>query len=160
MDRALLKIKREVAIENAMNFRNIRFYKGDGIESPITGSDDPVYGFTCFGLLTEVLRSVGMVAGGTSRLSGIQMYELFQKKMVTGAPKRGDLLFYGTWPAGGELKIGHMAMMIDDYHLIEAGGGGNGIDTDLEAAKENAFVRIRPVESREKERVAICRIWE
>lgn len=72
----------------------------------------------------------------------------------------GDLLFFGERQMGHEPLITHVGMMIDGLHFIEAGGGGKGTDTDNEAAVKNAFVRIRPAEWREDERVAICRIWE
>ncbi len=158
-DRALLKIKRKLAINVAMNFRNIRYYKGDGVTTPITNGDDPIFGFTCSGLICEVLRQVGLMAHN-ERLTAIKIYRKFQDKEVKGPPKRGDLLFYGTMPAGAEPELIHIAMMIDDWHQIEAGGGNSDTDTDEEAAKRNAFVRIRPVEFRENERVAVCRIWE
>lgn len=159
MDRMLL-IKRESAIESLMNFRNFRYYKGSGEPgSPITNGDDPVYGFTCSGLICEVLRGVGLLEHN-ARLTALGIYRKFQDKEVKGDLKRGDLLFYGTMTPGVEPELIHISMMCDDWHMIEAGGGNNDTDTDEEAAKRNAFVRKRPAEFREAERVAICRIWE
>lgn len=158
-DRALTLIKREVAIEYAMNFRNIRYYKGDGINTPITNGDDPIFGFTCMGLLDEVCRAVGLI-GHNERHTAIKFYTRFIDKIVPGPPRRGDFLFFGTMAPGAAPTLVHASMMIDDWHQIEAGGGNSDTDTDEEAAKRNAFVRMRPVEFRENERVAICRIWE
>jgi cell wall-associated NlpC family hydrolase len=152
--------KREVAIDYAKRFIGIRYYKGSGApDSPITEGDDPVYGFTCSGLICEILRGVGLL-GHRDRLTAIKIYRRFEANAVTGPPRRGDLVFYGKMEPGIEPELVHIAMMLDDWHIIEAGGGNNDTDTDIEAAKRNAFVRIRPVEFRENERVAICRIWE
>lgn len=159
-DRLNLVLRRERAIKYAESFIGVRYYKGTGApDSPITEGDDPVYGFTCSGLICEILRGVGML-GHRDRLTAIKIFRRFPGTEVAGPPKRGDLLFFGSRPAGAEPEFVHIAMMIDDLHMIEAGGGKNDTDTDIKAAKENAFVRIRPVEFRESERVAICRIWE
>lgn len=82
---------------------------------------------------------------------------ILKREAVIERVKRWDGIRY--YSAGSDdpasLKAGD-----DDLHLMEAGGGSRGVDTDYEAAKRNAFVRQRPVEFRENERVAICRIWE
>lgn len=161
MDRATLLLKREAAIEYLKGFQGIRYYSADGTDpdSLIGGDDDPVLGFNCSGLLSETLRGVGLLAHNI-RLSVDGLYKVFQGKAVKGTPQRGDLLFFGTLSPGAEPDLVHVAMMVDDLHFYEAGGGSRGTDTDHEAAKKNAFVRMRPVEFREAERVAICRIWE
>ena len=160
MDRATLLMKREAAIEYIKGFQGIRYYKGSGApDSPITESDDPIYGFTCSGLICETLRAVGLL-GHRDRLTAIKIYRKFESKAVKGQPQRGDLIFFGKMEPGAEPELVHIAMMVDDLHFYEAGGGNNDVDTDIEAAKRNAFVRMRPVEFRENERVAICRIWE
>ncbi len=160
MDSMILAAKRDVAIFYAKTFLGIRYYKGSGApDSPITEGDDPVYGFTCSGLICEVLRGVGML-GHRDRLTAIKIYKRFIDKAVKRQPRRGDLLFYGKMGPGAEPELVHIAMMVDDWHIIEAGGGNNSIDTDIEAAKQNAFVRIRPVEFRANELVAVLGIWD
>lgn len=161
MDRATLLLKREAVIERVKRWDGIRYYSADGNDpnAQIAGDDDPVLGFNCKGLINELLRGVGLM-GHSENPAVRTIYAKFQDKAVKGEPRRGDLLFYGKIEPGKEPDITHVAIMIDDLHMMEAGGGRRGVDTDFEAAKENAFVRMRPVEFRETERVAICRIWE
>ncbi len=159
MDRATLLIKREVTIAGALHYEGTVYHSSDGVETPAAGDDDPVFGFNCSGFIVELLRRVGLLSHN-ARPSVDGLYKEFQKKSVQGAPRRGDLLFYGITSPDAEPDFVHVAIMVDDLHMMEAGGGTRGTDTDLEAAKRNAFVRMRPVEFRETERVAICRIWE
>lgn len=161
MGRATLLMKREAAIEYLKGFQGIRYYSADGTDPSVLigGDDDPVLGFNCSGLIAEVLRGVGLLKN-SARPSALGLYTEFRTKEVKGPPQRGDLLFYGTLAPGAEPDITHVSMMVDDLHLYEAGGGSRGTDTDHEAAKRNAFVRLRPVEFRADERVAVCRIWE
>ena len=159
MTRAMMKAKRKRFIWYLEVFLKDRYYKGNGVTSFISESDDPIFGWNCSGLLSEGLRGVGMI-GHRERLSVLEIYKRFADKAVNSPPIKGDILFYGTMKPGAEPELVHVAAMLDDYHIIEAGGGNGSVDTDEEAAKKNAFVRIRPVEFRESERVAICRIWQ
>lgn len=156
-----LIIKREAVIERAKRWDGIPYRGSDGNDpnSVITGDDDPVLGVNCSGFWVEQLRGVGAI-GPNERPSALELYLAMCHKTIKGRPMRGDFLFYGKLDMGKEPVIGHMAMMVDDWHFYEAGGGARGVDTLEEAAKRNAFVRMRPVEFRVAERVAICRIWE
>ena len=105
--------------------------------------DDPVRGFDCSGLVSEILRSVGIL-GNRDRLSAQMLFDhLKGKKPVYDpagrSPKRGMLVFYGK-----DAKATHVAIAINDSQVIEAGGGSSEtLDTDT-ASIRNAFVRIRP----------------
>lgn len=158
MNQATMVLKREAAIEYAKGFRNIRYYKGNGVETPITNGDDPIFGFTCSGIDNEILRGVGLL-GPYDRFTANKIFELFSAFEVKGPPQRGDFLFYGERKIGEAPEFVHMSMMIDDLHIWEAGGGSNDTDTDEKAAKRNAFVRMRPVEFRQSEISAIIRPW-
>lgn len=126
------------------------------------GGDDPVIGADCSGMVSECLRVTGDI-GGYERLSSQQMLERFWDYVVVdGQPQRGDLLFYGdgsAMPGSSHPNVYHVALMETDYHMIEAGGGASGIDTIVEAAGNNSFVRRRPVEWRQGERVCLIRLW-
>ena len=159
MTHEVLKAKRKRFVWYLKAFLKDRYYKGDGVSSFISNSDDPIFGWNCSGLISEGLRGVGLI-GHNERLSVLDIYKRFANTVVTDRPVKGDILFYGTMKPGAEPELVHVAAMLDDYHIIEAGGGNGSVDTDEEAAKKNAFVRIRPVEFRESERVAICRIWQ
>ena len=161
MDRATLLIKREATIAGALHYEGTVYYSADGSDpAVIVGSDDdPVLGFNCSGFIVELLRRVGLLSHN-ARPSALGLYAEFHGKEVKGSPQRGDLIFFGKIEPGKEPAIGHVAIMVDDLHFMEAGGGSRGTDTLAEAAKRNAFVRMRPVEFRENERVAVCRIWE
>lgn len=153
--------KRDAVIERVKRWEGIPYHSADGDDPAaiITGDDDPIFGPNCSGLWTEMLRGVGAIEH-SARPSVQEMYLAFCHKTVHRTPRRGDFLFYGELEVGKDPVMVHVAMMVDDWHLYEAGGGSRGTDTLAEAAKRNAFVRMRPVEFRETERVAICRIWE
>lgn len=160
MEQATLDIKKDVFISYLSRFIGDRYYKGDGEGSEITSSDDPIFGWTCSGLVCEGLRAVGMVEP-RFRATANKIFDLFQDKEVDGPPRRGDIIFYGKRGIGEPNHFTHIAIMYDDLHILEAGGGANDTDTDIEAAKRNAFVRIRPVEyPGAGEITAVCRIWQ
>lgn len=102
----------------------------------IWGGDDPT-GWDCSGLVQEILASVNMDPPGDQTASGL--YAHFMRERHTLKAKAGSLAFYG------KTKISHVAFMIDDWRVIEAGGGGSKTRTADDAAAQNAFVRIRPV---------------
>jgi hypothetical protein len=50
---------------------------------------------------------------------------------------------------GQDLKqITHIEMMIDDIRTIGASGGGSRTLTELDAVKQNAYIKIRPLAGR------------
>jgi cell wall-associated NlpC family hydrolase len=139
------------AVSYALAFVGTRYYWTDVKDRPSAGNDDPVLGFDCSGLASEVCRAVGWI-GGYERLSSAQFLDRFP--IIEGPPEAGDLLIFGNRATG---EAYHTAIVVDHYHMIEAGGGYKGVDTDQEAAEQNAFVRIRPIEWRESERLAAVR---
>jgi len=101
------------------------------------GGDDPVGGFDCSGLVSEGLRALGWLRWD-ERLGSGQFADRFHDLVVDDDPLLGDVL---CWP-------GHVAVAVDERTMIEAGGGGPSTTTEGEAAKDNAFVRLRPISMR------------
>lgn len=108
------------------------------------GGDDPMEGFDCSGLAVEVLKSVGVLKRGTDYTSG-GLYNKFKKHRRI-KPKEGMLVFYHNGKP--EKKIIHVAICIDKFRIIEAGGGGSRTKSLQDAIDQNAFIRIRTWNSR------------
>lgn len=103
----------------------------------IWGGDDPILGFDCSGLVQELLASVGMDPPGDQTAQAL--YDHFLTRAKAGVQSCGALAFYGP-----SLKaINHVAMMIDDRRVIEAGGGTSNVLSVADAARVNAYVRVR-----------------
>lgn len=108
------------------------------------GGDDPILGFDCSGLAQEVLSSVGKDPDGDQTAQ--QLYETFKSKSVglAGLPEKGSLAFYGK----SVTQITHVAVCIGDGLILEAGGGRSATTTAEAAAKQNAYIRVRPMRRR------------
>lgn len=101
------------------------------------GGDDPVEGYDCSGFIQELLASVGIDPPGDQTAQAL--YDFFESRAERNRYGCGALVFYGTSVA----EIKHVAMMLDQYRVIEAGGGGYRTRTKQDAADQNAYVRIR-----------------
>jgi cell wall-associated NlpC family hydrolase len=129
--------KKEIAIQYALSFLGLPYR---------WGGDDPIHGFDCSGLVQEILASVGMDPPGDQTAHGLFQYFLTRN---AGSAGSGALAFYGKADA-----ITHIAMLINDTTIIEAGGGGSKTQNMQDAANQNAFVRLRPLKHR-KDLVAV-----
>lgn len=95
-------------------------------------------GIDCSGLVHELLMSIGMDQSGARTAQSL--YELFiADKMPNLTPGAGALCFYGK----DFHNISHVAFMIDDKRIIEAGSGTSHTITREDAERDNAFVRMR-----------------
>lgn len=116
------------------------------------GGDDPLDGFDCSGLVQELLAILGMDPRGDQTA-----HELFTYFLANGVKTdflnldTGYLLFFGQ-----DSKITHIALCYDADTMMEAGGGGPTTLSYLEATKQNAYVRLRPIFSR-KDLVQVIR---
>lgn len=108
----------------------------------IWGGDDPS-GFDCSGLVIELLQSCGLLPHRFDTPSQ-GLYDIFINKGDTKAKGFGALVFFGK----SKTRITHVGFMIDEFRMIEAGGGGKHIKTMQDAIKYNAFIRIRPIKIR------------
>lgn len=104
------------------------------------GGDDPMLGFDCSGLVIELLQSKGVLPRGYDNTAQ-GLYNKFKKEGSSWVKNFGALAFFGR----STDRITHVGFMLDHYRMLEAGGGGSQTITRLEAAKRNAFVRIRPL---------------
>jgi len=121
------------------------------------GGNHPSEGLDCSGLVCEGLKSVGFLKTRED-LTSQQIYERLQdvpyalstdRRMVKG----GEIIFFGK----SADKITHIAVAINAWQMIEAGGGDSRVKTVEDAIKRNASVRIRPINYR-KDLVAITRL--
>lgn len=114
------------------------------------GGDDTIKGFDCSGLVQEILQSVGEDPAGDQ--SAQALFNHFEKTGEWNKYSCGSLAFYGN----SVTEINHVAMMLDNYRIIEAGGGGSKTNTLDDASTQNAYVRIRLLNNR-KDLVAVIK---
>ncbi len=114
------------------------------------GGDDPMTGFDCSGFVQELLASVGMDPPGDQTAQAL--YNHFETRGERNAYLAGALAFYGESVA----KITHVAMLLDQHRVIEAGGGGSATTSEAAASAQNAYIRVRPV-NRRADLVAVIR---
>lgn len=103
------------------------------------GGDDPINGFDCSGLVIELLKSQGVVERDFDTTAA----GLAAKFPATLEPNFGTLALFGPLE-----KPTHVGFCLTADLMIEAGGGGSATLTREDAARQNAFVRVRPVKSR------------
>lgn len=116
----------------------------------IWGGDDPS-GFDCSGLIIELLQSCGLLPHRFDTTSQ-GLHDKFINDSMKGAVGFGTLAFFGK----SVTRITHIGFMVDDFRMLEAGGGGKHIKTLKDAIKYNAFIRIRPIKMR-RDLVAIIK---
>lgn len=94
------------------------------------------------GFVQEIIRSVGLDPRGDQNSQAL--YNYFNIHGGRTSPQAGALAFYGK----SRLQIIHVAFCLNDYQVIEAGGGGRKTVDIQSAIDHRAFVRIRPIEHR------------
>lgn len=114
------------------------------------GGSNPMNGFDCSGFAQFVLESVGADPKGDQTAQALHDTLLVQGGVLLKSPKAGALCFYGRTPT----KITHVSIAINEYQIIEAGGGDSTTTSVVEAAKKDACVRVMPFDRR-KDVVAI-----
>ena len=105
----------------------------------IWGGDDPIKGFDCSGLVIECLKSVGVVTDDFDTTAD-GLLDMFGKNQWS-YPEPGCLLF----TLDPEGKARHVTICLDEYFEIGASGGGRASDSADDAARMNAYVKIRPI---------------
>jgi len=106
------------------------------------GGDDTIEGFDCSGLVQEILASVGKDPPGDQTADGL--FRHFINNGTMDLRKPGALAFFGQLGKG----ITHVGFMVDSWRMLEAAGGGSKTRTLADAAKHNAYIRIRPITNR------------
>ena len=111
-------IKRaEAMVDYAKAFIGLKYVWG--------GNDAHDGGFDCSGLILEILRSVGLWGSSDTSAKGLFTSLIDQGwQLVDQADlQAGDILFYGKT----RQTIDHVSMAINDWQIIEAGGGSETI---------------------------------
>lgn len=109
----------------------------------IYGSDDPLVGFDCSGYVEELLLASGEIPFGTPKMNAQAIYNQYAKRgnSVYGT---GSLAFFGQ----DAMHVDHVGFCVDQYLMLEA-GGGTAETTSLAAAIEHhAFIKLRPIRYR------------
>ena len=106
------------------------------------GGENPLVGFDCSGLCQELLRSVGLDPLGDQTAQGL--YDYFSSNGSINQWGCGALAFYGE----SVKKVVHVGMCLDNYRMIEAGGGDSSVVDLATAQAKGACVRLRPIKGR------------
>jgi len=101
--------------------------------------DDPS-GFDCSGLIVEVLQGVGLIPH-KSDYTANALYGIFKDRKRSHG-RKGHLVF---WMNSTQDRMIHVEMMVDNYHVVGASGGGSKTKTIADAIRDNAFVKMRPL---------------
>jgi cell wall-associated NlpC family hydrolase len=104
------------------------------------GGDDPS-GFDCSGFCIEILKSVGLFPRNEDATSAM----LFDKYPPTTTDQLGNLVFYRSASSD---KIIHIEFGLGEGLSIGASGGGSSTTDIKKAISQNAFIKIRPWNTR------------
>jgi cell wall-associated NlpC family hydrolase len=125
--------KRNLVLKIAWNYQG-RFYKW--------GGDDPS-GFDCSGLFIECGKSVPDCLPRKGDWRARDLFNMFVQ-VSRGQIQPGDLVFWND----GHGTVIHVEIVINNYCSIGASGGGSKTITNEDAIRHNAFIKVRPFDSR------------
>lgn len=114
------------------------------------GGDDPILGFDCSGFAQEIMAAAGVDPPGDQTAQ--MLYNYLSENGLYNVRRGGSFAFYGKGPQ----KITHVAYLFDKFTIIEFGGGGSRTKSEEDAARHNAYCRLRPLERR-SDLVAVMR---
>lgn len=103
------------------------------------GGDDPD-GFDCSGLAMEWLKMLGVMSGKAD-FTAQQIAEKMTTSRSLADYLPGDLVFFGT----DRTHITHVEICVSKYLAMGASGGGSKTITAADAARDNAWIKIRPI---------------
>ena len=131
--------KEEVLLNLA--FREIGEPYSWGGQSPIEDE-----GFDCSGLVYYLYESIGLLPYKKD-LNADGIVKNFQSKVdktFTSSAKCGDLVYW----ENSNGRVTHIEMCIGNGLCLGASGGGSKTKTKKDAIRDNAFVRVRPIDAR------------
>lgn len=108
------------------------------------GGDDPS-GFDCSGFVIECLKAWGKFPRKQDTTANLLKARFMDR--IAHAPDilPGTLVFWLS-PQG---RAYHVEICINDWQSIGASGGGSNTKTMSDAIRDNAFIKIRPIASRQ-----------
>jgi cell wall-associated NlpC family hydrolase len=111
------------------------------------GGDDPMVGFDCSGYVIEILKSVGILPR-RGDWTAQNLHDRFRDSKYSFA-EEGMLVFWRrSTPNVPPYKIIHVEYCLTRELSIGASGGGGSTITEQDAVEQNAYIKIRPFESR------------
>lgn len=118
-------------------------YAFEFIGTPYKWGGSGPEGIDCSGFVQELLMSVGIDPRGDQTAQALYTHFVGEDSAVFQRGP-GALAFYGKSPD----RVSHVAFMIDEFRIIEAGGGGSQTLSRADAERDQAFVRLRPIDRR------------
>ena len=117
------------------------WYLKQWIGTPYCWGGDDFSAMDCSGLIVEVFKAIGRFKEAED-FTADGLYHLYKSgELEEGRePYEGCLVF---WFNPLTERATHVAMMIDNYFLIHASGGGSATKTLADAIKHNAFIKMR-----------------
>ena len=132
-------------VEKAYIYRTqALWYLKQWVGTPYCWGGDDFSSMDCSGLIVEDFKAIGKF-GEREDYTADGLYHLFKAgELEEGKePYEGCLVF---WFNPLTERATHVAMMIDNYFLIHASGGGSGTKTMADAIRSNAFIKMRELE--------------
>jgi cell wall-associated NlpC family hydrolase len=108
----------------------------------VWGGNNPLTGFDCSGFVQEVLSSGGIDPKGDQ--TAMDLYRRLSRLGWRSGLKEGSILFFGQT----RNCITHTEIALNSTLMIGASGGDRKTKTKEDAARRNAFVKIRPISTR------------
>jgi cell wall-associated NlpC family hydrolase len=129
--------KREQFLIYMMNFIGLPY---------IWGGSNPKVGLDCSGLVQILLGWLHLDPPGDQTADGLMRYFSQHGTAIASVvnAQLGDLVFYGASPT----KATHIAMVLGNGLMIEAGGGGSKCTTPEIARKLGASIRVSQIKRR------------
>lgn len=121
----------------------IEAYALSFLQKPYIWGGDDFLGVDCSGLCVEILKAAGVFVGDDMNAQALWNH---YGKLPARPVDFGALLFFGKSAA----EITHVTFALSSTHYLGAEGGRSTTTSVEQAAKDNAFVKVRPIAYRGK----------